>query len=115
MKKTLQRIYPAIPMNLRGRVAYIPKPEIDDPNNTSDFIPQCYEKYLKLNKMHKSLEYNYPNLVKRLGESLPPGQVRRTRKEDLMRKKHREEVRYLCEWFMWSQGAYKPPKKQKIK
>jgi hypothetical protein len=58
-------------MNIKykGKVALLNMPSVDlDDDVKANKMVQNYQKYLRLNQIHKSAYYNFPNMSKRLLE-----------------------------------------------
>lgn len=118
MRKNLPRLYSGIPASLRGKSAAFSllKPDVHyDVEKETEKVASTYEKYIRLNKLDRTLEYNFPQFYNRLSERRRPCEIRKQILEDKRRKKDRAEVRHLCEWFMWAKAAYKPPTKKSKK
>jgi predicted NAD-dependent protein-ADP-ribosyltransferase YbiA (DUF1768 family) len=114
MKKVPQ-IFSAVQPNIRGKVAQF---TVDknlfqhDADKAINAIANKYDNYLKYTQATKTVEYNFPNYAKRLSERQRPCEVRNLKREDQFRKRDYNIVKDFCDWFMWSQAAYKPPVKK---
>ncbi len=106
----------ALTHNERGRAAeLIVNREAckGDHEMLDDAIMKKYNDFVKLNKLDLTAAYNFPKLQKRLNERRPPCEFRKQKAEDERRAIDRNIVNGFCNWFMWSQAAYKPPVSKK--
>jgi hypothetical protein len=113
-KYFIPKISALVQPHLRGKGAQLPFNQDlyhEDPYKYNDSIMDSYENYIKLNKLDKSVELNFPKQARRLSERRRPCEVRRQREEDERRAVDRNIVKGFCNWFMWTQAAYKPPTK----
>jgi len=114
MKKAPQ-IIAAVQANIKGKVAHFTVDQSlfkNDPDNLVNYISNSYDSHLKYTKATKTVEYNFPTLEKRLSERQRPCEVRNQKREDQLRKRDYNIVKDFCNWYMWSQAAYKPPVKK---
>lgn len=113
--KRVPQIFSAVQPNIRGKVAHL---TIDknlfqnDHDKAINSITNQYDNYLKHTQANKTVEYNFPNYANRLSERRRPCEVRKQKREDQFRKRDFNIVKDFCNWFMWSQAAYKPPVKR---
>ena len=117
-KNLIPRISSAISHELKGKAAgFILDRKLlhDDYEKYCDSVADNYDSYIKHNKLDKSLEFNFPQYYKRLSERRRPCEIRKQVEEDKMRNKDKAIVNGFCNFFMWSQAAYKPPVKSKKK
>ena len=114
MKKVPQ-IFSAVQPNLRGKVAHFTVDKnlmFEDPDKAINMIGVTYDKYVRDSQLNKTAEYNFPAHAKRLNERQRPCEVRKQKREDQFRKRDYNIVSNFCNWYMWSQAAYKPPVKK---
>jgi hypothetical protein len=114
MKKAPQ-IFSAVHSNVRGKVAHFTVDQSmfqNDPDKEVNYIANKYDNYLKYSQATKTAEFNFPAYAKRLSERQRPCEVRKQKREDQFRKRDFAIVKDFCNWFMWSQAAYKPPVKK---
>ncbi len=119
MNRNLPRISNILSGKMRGKVV-TPYSLYDKQfqNNQDDFnreVSAQYAKYMKLNRMDKSVVHLFPKSYKRLIERQAPSLVKRQKREDQMRAKDRNDVLHLCQWFMWNTSAHKPSTRPKRK
>jgi hypothetical protein len=114
MKKVPQ-IFSVVQPNIRGKVAQLTVNKSllqNDPDKAINLISNNYDNFLKYSQVNKTVEYNFPGYAKRLSERQRPCEVRKQKREDQLRKRDFNIVKDFCNWFMWSQAAYKPPVKK---
>ncbi len=113
MKKYLiPRITSALSHNERGKGAELMVNAAsykDNPMKFDDALMDKYDDFIRLNHIDRSVMFNFPKQARRLSERRAPCLVRRQKEEDERRAIDRNIVTGFCDWFMWTQSAYKPP------
>jgi hypothetical protein len=110
----LPQLYHGIGGNLRGKVASFVVPtfkQSEDPMMFVNHIARVYDRSVKDHRQDKLAEYNYPKFAKRLNERQPPCEERTLIRKNEFRKRDRAIVNSFCDFFMYTQQAYKPPKR----